>query len=433
MEKRNFFQIELEKYERRIKKVSENPDPKLLKSNKLSYELWWSYNKRLLEAWERGEPFVWSTGGAARLIESMGLHVLHLTIIADRIRPDMSMTFFDEARRFGYPADVCDWCQVATGICLSEGALPEPRFAITDVAECEMITQQAMLMARHYKVPCHTLDIPIFEVDPSWEQIEYLTRQLEDLISEIERTVPGAKYDEARHRTLQARDLQSQNFADEIMKLLMEKPCPAASRDMGRMAPLGLDDDRLPEYFRQMLSELKGRKESGNVPIPDEKARLLWLGILPNFINPFGFLEDKGILNVYEEAAGFYTVGRRIGPEVEERYGRPLSLLQQEAYYIATPHWGGPTERRTRDILTRCKQLKIDGLVHLLMVGCPVTVGGASIIRERAQKELGIPTLLVDGWIMDYEKFNETNFRAQMNAFLDLVLEAKGEREGQRT
>ena len=420
-EKLNYLQVELEKYDRRAKKVSENPDPKLMKINKLYYELWRDHRKRQVQAWERGEPFVYCQATAIRPLVAMGLHPIEMAELADRVRPNISMRYFNKARSVGFPSDICDWCQVGSGMALM-GEIPAPALVYAEYCECGITTQQALWMARHFKVPFFGIDVPI---ELNWRNLEYVTRQLEDMIAEIERLLPGHKYDEAKHKALLARDLEVQNYVDEILELSKVTPTPLAGKDAVRMAPLEIDDDRLPEYYRQLRDEIKQRLEEGNFPLSEEKARLYWLAAIPNFTDPFGFLEKRGIASpLFEEAPGV-SGGNRLGRENQERYGRKLTPLQEEAAFLSSRHWGGTAERRLEDVMRWSKKYKIDGLVHLMMPGCPTCIGTARIIADKARDELGIPTLITDGWIQDYEKFNEPEFQAKLEAFTDMIVEKK--------
>ena len=70
----NFYEREIAKYQRRIERIKSNPDPRYLKSNATLYQITLDFMTGELEAWKKGEPFVFNEGADGFVIQAMGLH-----------------------------------------------------------------------------------------------------------------------------------------------------------------------------------------------------------------------------------------------------------------------------------------------------------------------------------------------------------------------
>jgi len=77
-------------------------------------------------------------------------------------------------------------------------------------------------------------------------------------------------------------------------------------------------------------------------------------------------------------------------------------------------------------VLKACRDQKIDALVHYQLYGCPNLLGSSRILADRAERELGIPSLQVEGWQLDTEKLNLDEFYGRLEDFIALCLVRKG-------
>ena len=417
----NFFRSEYERYDKRFQKVRDNPNPELMQSNKLLYELWRDQFKHYIKLQEQGKPFAYCQGTSLRPFIAMGIEPLMIAEIADRVRGNEVIKLFEKARSLGFPEDTCDWAQTSLGLFLS-GKLPQPVFAYTEAAECNIYVQQMFVAALYLNVPLYTIDAPL---DLELESIEYIAGQLAEMIDDIESKVPGTKYDESKHWELLETDKIIQDLLDEIVALASTTPTPIATRDMFRMPPFCLYDPRLPDYYRQFRDELQARVKAGYNAYPGEKYRIIWLGELFNYADPFSILEKDGLIcPVYEEGPGISS-GRRI-MEFDKQYGKKLSPLEEEARAFASAHWGGPVEWRLNDALKWATIFRADGAIHMTQPGCSTCAGSAQIMAEQLESKLGIPTLIIEGHIQDFKKYNQAEVENKLEDFKDMLIQRKG-------
>ncbi len=414
----NFYEQDIAKYQRRIKKIRENPDPTMAKSNLLLYELWLEWSERELKAWQEGEPFAYFESNIWRLLWAMGFHTVFLETFADRLKSPETERYFDLVRRKGYPADACDRTQLGAALAIS-GDLPRPSLVATHQNECDSIFQEALWAGRFYKVPTFAMDIPL---DDSWEAVQYVTEQIKEMISFAEKEVPGIKYDEQKLIDQQQKEEICSGIMVEIRDLARVSPCPVSGRDALRMPSVDLfQEPKLVDYLEALRDELRDRVEQKKGAVEEERMRVYWLTSAPFYYDAFGFLASRGAsVPLYEEGPG---VGRHYQVGDEVKYGRKLTPLEEEAAFLCYFHWAGPAEtRRMEEILLRAREFNIDALVHFQQIGCATCNGCARIIAEKAEKEMGVTSLIIDGWCQDRDKFDQSAFEASLEDLVSMTL-----------
>ena len=79
------------------------------------------------------------------------------------------------------------------------------------------------------------------------------------------------------------------------------------------------------------------------------------------------------------------------------------------------------SENRTQSILRQAEEYKIDGCIHFLPWGCRVSSNAAGVIKDSLMKEMGIPTLTLDSCYMDPNLFVESQVKAKMEGFIEMM------------
>ena len=421
----NFLEDEVAKYERRVKRIKENPDPHKLKSNLLLYEMWLDFRKRQLKDWKEGVPFAYLSGGGVQpeLFRAMGFQVLPLPMTADRAGSN-APRYFEIARQRGYPDNTCDRIQVEMGLAFS-GEWPPPSFVTCFSGECLPITYGSYWIAEHFKCATYAMDFPI--EDRGDDGFQYLLKQFRELVSVAE-TVPGIKFDEAKLGEYQRKIEANHSLQMEIYELKKQVPCPISGKDALRMAGRELlDDPRYIEYYELIRKEMRDKIERGIGALPEEKARVMWVVSAPFYADPFSFLESRGVaVPVYD--AGMASGERReyVPPDDEKRHGRRLSPLEYMAFTAAEGTQGRTPGPKAERILKNCRELHLDGVIYFMLSGCMPEIGCGRIVADRLEEELGIPTLLIDGYCLDSAKYNQTDFESKLDAFVSVLLARKG-------
>jgi hypothetical protein len=83
-------------------------------------------------------------------------------------------------------------------------------------------------------------------------------------------------------------------------------------------------------------------------------------------------------------------------------------------------------ETWVRDTLEACRNLRVDGMVYYVQIGCTASAGLGRVVAEQAKKDLGIPTLLMEGRQLDAQFKSQEECERELEAFVQLCLDQKG-------
>jgi hypothetical protein len=108
-----------------------------------------------------------------------------------------------------------------------------------------------------------------------------------------------------------------------------------------------------------------------------------------------------------------------------QEYGKRLTPLEEEARGLFNL-WGSTGTWWVDHIISCCEYLNIDGIVQWLQVGCPTTLGLQKILSDRAEKELGILTLNLEGRMIDVDAYDRQRDESKLGEFIELCLDKKG-------
>ncbi len=416
---------------RRIKRIEESPDPDLLRSNKLMYELEKERAEHMKDAWQQGKHFA-STRGYECLLRSMGFEWGNFAHMVDRNKryPELKATL----EKLGFPEKCCDRT-VATLALVGLSELPKPDICLISSHGCDSHCLTMGTEARYHDVPTFFLDIPLdFEDKVGLNTLNYIADQLGEFIEWAEKKVPGIKYDEGRHREFLDIEAIGEKYLSEIYQLRKKVPCPIAPLDAFRIE---VQPTRYPnmqkvlEYLRISRDELGERVASGKGPLSEERLRLLWAASGPyaqNF-NPWRLFKERKVampLLMHGNAMKRFGAGsgtsHALRSEVLDdvgEYGVKLSPLQVEASDPDRTSWGGPGKRWITAIVDVARDLGAHGIVQFLQVGCTPVHGLGSMLAERAKKELNIPVLNVEGREMDKDYMTQGQFEQILSPFMD--------------
>ncbi len=422
----------------RIKEIDESPGPKTMRADKLLVELAKGRLEAQLDAWKRGKPSIDGPGAFSGLFRAMGLEPTMYTVTAEY--DVASFTEFKAiVERSGFPADkFCD--KVVAQLAMGEiGEVPKADIIYADSHGCDNDHKYySRTQGDRYNIPTFFVDIPLHEDDkPTLASLNYIADQLGDFIEWAEKTVPGVKYDEAKHIEILELDALAQKLQQEIYQLLRHVPCPISPRDVlarvfTQFTPSRYADmQKVIEYLTVIRDELGERVASGKGPYPEERLRVIWAGQVHflQALDPCKLLLDRKValpLSIRGDSIRFMGLrGAALYGEVSE-YGIKLSPLQEMASLMSTSCWGGPGKRWSDGILKVARDIGANGIIHFLLVGCTPMRGMSSIVAERAEKELGIPTWNLEGRYMDRDYMSQKQFEEALSSFVDKCFDWAG-------
>lgn len=415
----NFYESEVVKAEKRLKKIAESPSGSRLMSNQMLYELERDSSMERLRHWQEGKPL--AEFHLLPLTKALGMQPILLEMCADRTQ--LAPSHFDNIRSMGFPDRACDRTTIAISM-VARGELPRPNLMVVANHSCDPIMLAYNALGRMFNSSVFCLD---YGLEADEENLRYVTEQLGELIEFAEHKIPGVKFNQSILTEIQEIDRKAFSYLKEIYEFRKCVPSPISGRDSFRIPwPPSFYSNPVKalDYFRVWHDELGERVSKGVGALKEERLRFLWAVSGPFYADPFSSLERLGVSVPwfhYDIASRWSGVGYGFYGD-EKEYGRKLSPLEEEARVMCSNSWSGKASRWVGDTLRVCRDLKIDAIINFRQMGCVATVGLSKLLEDSAQRELDIPTLHIEGRQLDPTYFNPAQVQTQLELFVDSCL-----------
>ncbi|MFO7963521.1 MAG: 2-hydroxyacyl-CoA dehydratase family protein [Desulfobacterales bacterium] len=385
---------------------------------------------------QAGKPVVWSCALAEKeLFYAMGLHPFYPEQYAavcavqrknkDKDSEKEAVRFARIAEQAGYSSDLCGYERVVTGYVINGdladgpiGGMPAPDLMVTTSSVCDVRLKWFEDMAQRLNVPLFTLDRPerVFEPirqHPLPHEVEYYRSILDDYTTFVTE-VTGIKYDEDRLRECMDWSYRTNELRLEILDLRKAVPSPMGCADgFATMYP-GMycsGTEKAYNYYKDLRDEVKEKVESGKGLVEKEKFRLMWYGI------PLWF--NMGIFNYFDEIGGVFAYEPAYNPSPwpPQTSGDPLKELAIRSLYGGTS-----LSSMTKAILEQCREYRINGAVLAYLLTCRPVYLPALEIKRVLEKELGIPSVMIECDLVDERSYSEAQVKTRMDAFGEQIL-----------
>ena len=147
----------------------------------------------------------------------------------------------------------------------------------------------------------------------------------------------------------------------------------------------------------------------------------------PHTMRSYQIKNEKDGKTHTEQATSFGALCRKIeqfpSASLLGILGAPYSVASLDWYMFATTldKYGKALPGSQRSL-----HIRIDGLVYLEEQGCGAILGLKRVIQERAEKELGIPTVTIEASSTDSSYVDEATITAKLDEFAQTLLSQKG-------
>ncbi len=391
--------------------------------------------ERLNQAAESGTPPTASlmiSGNCVELLEAFGVvpiypevNALQLAIRHQSLEPILA------AEEMGYAPDNCAYVKAdigcyVKGITPTGGKLPKPDLVLCNFVGCNTYVKWFEHTAVLTGSKLYVLDVPFLREDePSRADLDYVVRQLKELVALLEQTT-GKKFDyekfvEAVRCSAQVEDLWSQ-----IKHLARCTPSPFdayfdAITLMGplyvyRATPEGVD------FFRAALEEMQAKVASRQGVYDQEKYRLVIEGPPPypyfrTFRDMFAKWKACTVASTYSTVGGLWEFGARHDPD------HPFESVAMHmlAHNVTNRNY----LQRYEQIRRYLEEWNADGLIIHFVKSCRLFSAGQGDMRDYVSKTLGIPTLYIESDLEDPRYFAEAQTRNRIDAFFEALEHSK--------
>jgi len=383
-------------FEKRLEYRQAHPS---LKSEELFYEAMINYNRKILRAKQEGGYLAWL--GLLSPVEIF--YALDITPFFPELHGMLTASqgevreYFEVATGYGLPIEMCSNHKLSTGMAL-RNYVPPPDF-IVSAQVCDSSLKTFEVLSHYYGVPTYYLDFPY----PTSERgIQYYIQEIQGLIRFLE-DLTGQKMDPIKLRQITELSKQALELCCAIAELRKTIPCPMKSKASFRSFTLQASLTGTQEavrYFEQIRQELMSKVAQGKGAVDRERHRVAWLYSTPLFaMHIFDWMEQEyGAVVVMDMLLNYFpqTVLPTLDPS------DPLDYLARKSYAMAaTRAFGGPIENAAQTVREIVEEYKANAAVYYAITGCKQGCSLSRFLRDYLQRELGIPTLIIDGDSMD--------------------------------
>ncbi len=323
------------------------------------------------------------------------------------------------AENQGYSPDLCSYAKTDLGSNVRElsplNGRPAPDLMLGCNNICNTVVKWWEIQGRHFNVPTFMLDTPFVYGRQTPEAIDYVQRQMEELIVFLEKAT-GRKFREEKLRRVLKNSVEGIRLWSEVLELSRHRPAPFTSFDaFVHMAPIvTLRGTRWPiKYYRKLKKELEARVANKTGAISDERYRLIWDNIPIWYeMRPLSeALARHGMVLV----ADTYTSAWAFEGLSADAPMRGLA----EAY--TTIHLNQDLEYKTRRLAGLIEKYRADGFILHSNMSCKPYSFGQYEIKRRVTEITGKPGLILEADMDDPRKYDRTRAEARIATLAEML------------
>ena len=338
----------------------------------------------------------------------------------------MGVDLCEKAEDMGYCRDLCSYAR--SDIAASPvnggpiGGLPAPDFLVCCNNICGTVLKWYEVQARYYKVPLFIFDTPFCHTEFSSEARNYVRSQIDEYIKFLE-GVCGKKFDMDRMKEVGRLSLQGQRLWQDVLDTAMSKPAPMSAFDAFFHLALIVTlrgTQTAVDYYTMLLAEMKDRAAQKIGAVPNERYRLLWDN-LPIWFKT-KWLSDKFASYDACLVADTYTSAWCGALDYLDENDFLGSMV--EGYTRIYLNIG--VDEMLKIIKKMIKKYDVDGFVMHSNRSCkPYSLGQYDIMKT-LQKEMGLPSLMIEADMVDERAWSESQIETRIDAFMEIIRQKKG-------
>ena len=400
-----------------------------------------------IEAAKGGSPTTWAMVNwwhADPILKAMGMVVIYpenygAVCAAAGAAPE----YLARCETEGFPTHLCGYARNTIGytqkmIELGEvpadapmGGMAKPMLLLSAGHYCDARFKWFQSLGRYMEVPVYVLDLPHPGVKESGMEgvadysISYMVKELREFVAFMERLM-GKRID----RDLLSEVVRNQESVFrvwyEVNDLRKADPCPMHSRDFWTlMVPcLYLAGEKASlEAYEKVRDEVKDRVANRIGAGANEKYRLLFAELPPwHSLGFFDQLAEMG-WNFVEESWNYHPP-----PPLElEGINDPLERIARYTYwYYVNPNSEARAADRTAGAVVEpyihwAREYRCDGALLHPLISCRTNAIYPMHLQDLLLRDAKIPSLVVQGDIVDLSVFDENLALNQAQAFMETM------------
>lgn len=333
----------------------------------------------------------------------------------------MGADLCNKAEDMGYSADLCSYarsdiaCSVVNGGPI--GGLPAPDMLICCNNICGTVLKWYEIQSRYYGVPLFIFDTPFCHTGYSAEVANYVKAQIGEYIDFLEE-VTGRRMDLDHLGEVGRLSVKGQGLWQAVLDTATHHPSPMSAFDafvyMALIVTLR-GTKVVVDFYEELLEEMKARIAQGIGVVKEEKYRLLWDNI-PIWYR-MKWLSEKFASYGACLVADTYT-SAWCG---SLKYIDENDFLNSMAEGYTRIYLNIGVDERARTIMDMAKKYDVQGLVIHSNRSCKPYSLGQYDIQAMVERELHLPTVVIEADMVDERSFSEAQIETRIEAFMEVL------------
>jgi len=400
---------------------------------------------RLFREWFQSMTEVSAGGGRAAYVFVMGsmaevLRVFDYPMVFPEIHSlqmavrRVAHEYLNQAEDYGYSPDICGYVKADIALQLRQGdhpmgRIPPPSLAVLTNA-CNTYIKWAEIWERMYSIPIFTLDIPgtrraggqTWPGNADFENDKrYVAGQIQEFIGICEEQT-GRRFDIDRLRQVLTYTNDMVRGWHRVLELNASRPGVFNALTDGTIY-LGVSNAfrgtaEGARYFQELVQEMEYKAASGIGILPEEKHRLIFVGVpcYPIFRRFNELFSEWGGVFVSSTYLWFASGGTNLGFEYD--LSRPLDSLA-EGILISVRHAMDSMFFQDRALIGMVERFHVDGVVYHPIKSCRTTSAGLADNRRAFMQATDLPSLFIESDMMDKRVVSEAQMKNRIDAFFE--------------
>ena len=335
----------------------------------------------------------------------------------------------EKAESRGYSMDLCSYARIDLGTLFAGGegsptmGLPSPDLLISNNNNCSLLAKWFDVVHREEDVPHFVLDVPFCYGPQKKEDTEYIISQFRDLITLIEE-MTGQTWDEEKTRQAVAYSSEANRHWKRFMDRADERPAAITAFDSFlHMAPYITSwrgTPELVEHMKLLADETEEYLEKKEVPVPNERYRLLWDNIAPwhqlrKMSTRLSELSANVIYATYTNCLGTIEGGVDQYPYEDADPLRDLARIQNSSVCPSG------LDLRFKAMQEMIERFGIDGVIFASNMSCKVYSVMQMDLMRKIRERCNVPAVMIDVDHADARKYSEEKAFLRIEAMLEEI------------
>lgn len=354
-----------------------------------------------------------------------------------------SAGYIKEAERAGHSEDVCTYVKCDIGMMMKGNIgptgkpIPPPDLLLLSYTGCFTFLKWFELLKDQYGCDLAMLHVPYIAKGsrPSQGEIDYVVKQLKEVIIPKLEQLTGTKYDEDKLKAVLERSRKAEEDLVWVLETGKLKPSPIDAYFGGvyYVGPIFTSFRGGPEcveYYAELKKEIQARIDAKQGPVTPEgeltkeKFRLVVEGP-PNWTSFRDFWKifyDEGAVVVassYTKVGGLYDKGFRHDPD------KPLETL---AEYCMGCYTNLSLPARVELLADYVRDYQADGFLINSIKSCNSFSAGQLVMLNELEKKTGVSGGFIESDLVDPRYYSHANIKNRVESYLQMVEQKRADK-----